>query len=71
MAPDLHFHFRLDLDEDMQNKRRQPMTLRIDRSVRQRFTVFTLSGRMEAEQIAELATIAIPSWITRREAGGS
>jgi hypothetical protein len=30
------------------------MTFRIDRSVRQRFTVFTLSGRMEAEQVAEL-----------------
>jgi hypothetical protein len=33
---------------------RQPMTLRIERSTRQRFTVFTLSGRMEAEQVAEL-----------------
>jgi hypothetical protein len=33
---------------------RQPMTLRIERSARQRFTVFTLSGRMEAEQVAEL-----------------
>jgi hypothetical protein len=30
------------------------MTFRIERSVRQRFTVFTLSGRMEAERIAEL-----------------
>ena len=30
------------------------MTLRIDRSTRQRFTVFTLSGRMEAAQIPEL-----------------
>jgi predicted metal-binding protein len=30
------------------------MTLRIERSARQRFTVFTLSGRMEAEQIAKL-----------------
>ena len=30
------------------------MTLRIERSVRQRFTVFTLSGRIEAEQVAEL-----------------
>jgi predicted metal-binding protein len=28
--------------------------LRIERSVRQGFTVFTLSGRMEAEQVAEL-----------------
>jgi hypothetical protein len=34
--------------------RRQPMTLRIERSARQRFTVFTLSGRMEAELVAEL-----------------
>jgi predicted metal-binding protein len=30
------------------------MTLRIERSTRQRFTVFTLSGRMEGEQVAEL-----------------
>jgi hypothetical protein len=30
------------------------MTLRIERSVRQGFTVFTLSGRMKAEQVAEL-----------------
>jgi hypothetical protein len=33
---------------------RQPMTLRIERSTRERFTVFTLSGRMEAAQIPEL-----------------
>jgi predicted metal-binding protein len=30
------------------------MTLRIERSTRQRFTVFSLSGHMEAEQAAEL-----------------
>jgi anti-anti-sigma regulatory factor len=30
------------------------MTLRIEKSARQRFTVFTLSGRMEAEQVPEL-----------------
>ena len=30
------------------------MTLRIERSAWQRFTVFALSGRMEAEQVAEL-----------------
>jgi hypothetical protein len=30
------------------------MTLRIERSARQRFTVFTLSGRMAAEEVAEL-----------------
>jgi anti-anti-sigma regulatory factor len=30
------------------------MTLRIERSARQRFTVFTLSGRMEAEHVPEL-----------------
>jgi hypothetical protein len=30
------------------------MTLRIERSLRQRFTVFSLSGRMEAEQVPEL-----------------
>jgi hypothetical protein len=30
------------------------MTLRIERSARQGFTVFTLSGRMKKEQVAEL-----------------
>ena len=30
------------------------MTLRIESSTRQRFTVFTLSGRMEAEHAPEL-----------------
>jgi predicted metal-binding protein len=30
------------------------MTLRIERSTRQTFTVFTLSGRMEAEHVEEL-----------------
>ncbi len=30
------------------------MTFRIERSERQGFSVFTLSGRMEAEQVAEL-----------------
>jgi anti-anti-sigma regulatory factor len=30
------------------------MTLRIERSTRERFTVFTLNGRMEAAQIPEL-----------------
>jgi anti-anti-sigma regulatory factor len=30
------------------------MTLRIEKSTRQKFTVFTLSGRMEAEQVPEL-----------------
>jgi hypothetical protein len=30
------------------------MTLRIERSARERFTLFSLSGRMEAEQVAEL-----------------
>jgi predicted metal-binding protein len=30
------------------------MTLRIERSTRQGFTVFRLSGRIEAEQVAEL-----------------
>src|SRR5258708_28552853 len=37
-----------------QNITTTTMTLRIERSARQRFTVFTLSGRMEAEQVAEL-----------------
>ena len=30
------------------------MTLRIERSTRQKFTVFMLSGRMEAEHVPEL-----------------
>jgi predicted metal-binding protein len=30
------------------------MTLRIERSARQRFTVFAISGRMEAEQVVEV-----------------
>jgi hypothetical protein len=30
------------------------MTLRIEKSTRQRFTVFSLSGRMGAEQVAAL-----------------
>jgi anti-anti-sigma regulatory factor len=33
------------------------MTLRIERGTRQGFTVFTLSGRMEAEHVAELKTL--------------
>ena len=38
----------------MQSIATQPMTLRIERSTRQRFTVFTLIGRMEVEHVAEL-----------------
>jgi hypothetical protein len=38
----------------MQSIATHPMTLRIERSARQGFTVFALSGRMEAEQVAEL-----------------
>jgi predicted metal-binding protein len=30
------------------------MTLRIERSGRERFTIFTLSGRMETEHVVEL-----------------
>jgi hypothetical protein len=33
------------------------MTLRIETSARQRFAVFTLSGRMEAAQIPELKNL--------------
>ena len=33
------------------------MTLRIERSARERLTVFTLSGRMEAEQVKELRNL--------------
>jgi hypothetical protein len=32
----------------------KPMTLRIERSTRQRFTLFSLSGRLQAEQVGEL-----------------
>jgi hypothetical protein len=38
----------------MAARQSNPMTLRIERSARQRFTVFTVSGRMEAEEVAEL-----------------
>jgi hypothetical protein len=38
----------------MQSIAIQPMTLRIERSAQQGFTVFAISGRMEAEQVAEL-----------------
>ena len=37
--------------------RQHTMTLRIERSVRQGIIVFTLSGRMKAEQVAGLKTI--------------
>jgi hypothetical protein len=33
------------------------MTLRIERSARQGFTVFTLSGRMKSEQVEELTQL--------------
>jgi predicted metal-binding protein len=33
------------------------MTLRIERSVRQGFTVFTLSGHMRADEVAELKAL--------------
>jgi hypothetical protein len=33
------------------------MTLRIERSVREEFTVLTLSGRMKAEEVAELKAL--------------
>jgi hypothetical protein len=33
------------------------MTLRIERSVRQGITVFTLSGRMTGEEVAELKAL--------------
>ena len=38
----------------MQSIATTTMTLRIEKSLRQRFTVFTVSGRMDAEQIPEL-----------------
>ena len=55
MACGLHFHLsQWPGWRQCRASRRQPMTLRIERSARQRFTVFTLSGRMEAEQVGEL-----------------
>ena len=50
----LHFHLRHWPDAGNASIATIPMTFRIDRSVRQGFRVFTLSGRMEAEQVAEL-----------------
>ena len=41
----------------MQSIATRPMTFRIERSARQIFTVFTLSGRMEAEQVVELKAL--------------
>ena len=38
----------------MQSIATTTMTLRIERSARQRFTVFTLTGRMEEEHVVEL-----------------
>jgi hypothetical protein len=38
----------------MQNIATTPMTLRIERSTREGFTVFSLSGRIDAEQVEEL-----------------
>jgi hypothetical protein len=40
--------------EAMQSIATQPMTLRIERSTRERFKVFALIGRIEAEHVAEL-----------------
>ena len=54
----------------------QLMTLRIERSARQGFTVFTLSGRTKAEQVAELKELFDTDYrsitrLARDEAGGS
>jgi len=38
----------------MQSIATQPMTLRIERSARQRFTMLTLIGRMDATHVPEL-----------------
>ena len=54
VASGLHFNLGQWAAAAAMQSTRQPMTLRIERSTRQRFTVFTLSGRMEAEQVAEL-----------------
>jgi hypothetical protein len=58
----LHFHSTVSRDgrnavhrDDVDlGQTTEAMTLRIERSVRQGFTVFTLSGRITAEQVAEL-----------------
>ena len=55
MASALHFHLSQAGDGgNAEHRERQPMTLRIERSTRQRFTVFTLSGRTEGAQVPEL-----------------
>src|SRR5260370_36965196 len=55
VASALHFHTYVRPGwRQCRTSRREPMTLRIERSTRQKFTVFTLSGRMEAEQVPEL-----------------
>ena len=38
----------------MQSIAMTSMTMRIERSVREKFTVYALSGRMESEQVPEL-----------------
>ena len=40
--------------------RREPMTLRIERWVQKRFTIFSLSGQLEAEHTAELERVFGP-----------
>jgi hypothetical protein len=42
------------------------MTVRIERSKRQGFTVFALSGRTEAEQVAELTELLIATTAARQ-----
>jgi hypothetical protein len=55
MASGLHFYLcQQPGRRQCRASRRQPMTLRIERSARQRFTVFALTGRMEAEHVVEL-----------------
>src|SRR6266481_483055 len=55
VASVLHFHFRYWPGwRQCRASRRQPMTLRIERSTRQGFTLFPLRGRMEAAQVPEL-----------------
>ena len=41
----------------MQNIAMTSMTLRIERSMRERYTVFALSGRMESEHVSELKSL--------------
>jgi|SRR5271168_4067173 hypothetical protein len=63
MAHSLHLHkcrwlgsleIQCIATTEISARTKQSMTLRIEKSTRQEFTVFTLSGRIHWEQVAEL-----------------